>query len=230
MGSVKRMIRVPPQTVVVFADIGCPWAHAALFRLHRYRDKMGLSEAVRFDVRAFPLEIFNRRPTPKLVLDAETVSVGAMEPGAGWQMWQSPPHQYPVTTLLPMEAVEAVKEQSPEASEELDRALRVAFFGESRCISVRDVILDVADPCDHVDVDRLRVALDDGRARRAVIDQKEQAEEHAKGSPHLFLADGSDFHNPGVQFHWEGPPGHGFPVVDSDDASIYEDILRRAAD
>ena len=158
------MVRVPENTVVVFADIGCPWAHAALFRLHRYRDKVGLSQVVRFDVRAFPLELFNARPTPKLVLDAETVCVGTMEPGAGWQMWQAPPHQYPVTTLPPMEAVEAAKEQGLEASEELDRALRVAFFGESRCISMRNVILDVAESCDRIDVDRLRDALDDGRA------------------------------------------------------------------
>ena len=50
--------------------------------------------------------------------------------------------------------------------EELDRALRVAFFGQSRCISLRSVILEVAGECESVDVDRLQAALDDGRARR----------------------------------------------------------------
>lgn len=84
------MITVRPGTIVVFADIGCPWAHAAIYRLQLFREKAGLTEAIHFDIRAFPLELFNRQPTPKLILDAETSCVGAMEPGAGWQMWQRP--------------------------------------------------------------------------------------------------------------------------------------------
>jgi hypothetical protein len=32
-----------------------------------------------------------------------------------------------------------------------------------------------------------------------------------------------------VTFHWEGEHGIGFPVVDADDPSVYEALLRRAA-
>lgn len=224
------MVHVPDNTIIVFADLGCPWAHAAVFRLHRYREKAGLEDRVHFDVRAFPLEMFNEKPTPKLILDAEVAAVGAMEPDAGWQMWQEPSYEYPVTTLPPMEAVEAAKEQGLAASEQLDRALRVGFFGESRCISVRHEILEIAGSCDRVDLDQLTDAFDAGRARHALIDHKRQAEEYGvKGSPHLFLPDGTDIHNPGVRYHWEKSPGVGFPVVTDDDPSIYEDILARAA-
>jgi hypothetical protein len=76
----------------------------------------------------------------------------------------------------------------------------------------------------------LMTALDDGRARRAVIGQwrAADADDAIKGSPHVFLPDGSDSHNPGVTMHMQGEHGRGFPVIDSFDGSVYEDLLRRA--
>ena len=51
-----------------------------------------------------------------------------------------------------------------------------------------------------------------------------------KGSPHVFLADGSDVHNPGVTLHWEGKPGEGgYPIVDSDDASVIDGLVAKAS-
>lgn len=70
-----------------------------------------------------------------------------------------------MTSLLPNEAVHAAKAQGPVAAERLDMALRLAFWRDSRCISMRHEILDVADGCEGVDVDALREAIDDGRAR-----------------------------------------------------------------
>ena len=217
-------------SIVVFADLGCPWAHLAIHRLHETRAKLGLDDAVRFDVRAFPLELFNTKPTPKLTLDAEIPVAGALDPAAGWQLWQGPEHAYPVTMLPPMEAVEAAKEQGLRASEELDRALRDAFFGHSRTISMRHVIAEIAESCQHVHVGKLMDALDDGRARQRVMQQAGVSEDdRVKGSPHVFLPDGTDVHNPGISMHWEGEHGKGFPVVDRDEPTIYEDLLRRAA-
>jgi predicted DsbA family dithiol-disulfide isomerase len=133
-----------------------------------------------------------------------------------------------------MEAVQAAKEQSLAASEELDRALRVAFFAQGRCISLRHVILEVAGDCDGLDVAALADALDSGRARRAILDDWQAAgREGVRGSPHLFLADGTDAHNPGVTFHWEGEgEGEGeigLPVVDADEPGVYDELLRRAS-
>src|SRR5688572_18950011 len=153
---------VAPGTVVVWSDIGCPWATLAVHRLLTTRARLGLDGRVRLDHRAFPLELFNERPTPRKVLAAEVPVVGACAPDLGWQLWQAPENEWPVTTLPALEAVQAAKEQGLEASEQLDHALRRAFFVESRCISMRHVIVDAAAGCPAVDVDVLRKALDEG--------------------------------------------------------------------
>jgi predicted DsbA family dithiol-disulfide isomerase len=223
-------IEVDPGTIVVYADIGCPWAHVAVHRLHEARTQLSLDDSVRFDIRAFPLEFFNKQPTPKLTLDAEIAVAGTLAPDAGWQMWQAPAHEYPVTTMPALEAVEAAKEQSLRASEQLDRALRRAFFGESRTISMRHVIEEVASGCPEVDTGKLLDAWDRGRARGAVMQQAFTARsEEVAGSPHVFLSDGTNVHNPGVEFHWKGEHGKGFPIVDRDDPSIYAKLLERTS-
>ncbi len=223
------MPQVAPGTIVVFADIACPWSHLAAHRLFQARARLGLEDAVVFDLRAFPLELFNEQPTPKRILDAEIPVVGALDPSAGWNMWQRQTYDYPVTTLLALEAVQAAKDQGLKASEALDRALRVALFRDGRNISMFHEIVEVARGCDEVDPTLLVKALRDGTARELVFEHKEEAEEiDVEGSPHLFLPDGSDVHNPGISKRWEGAPGQGFPIVEQDRPHIYDDLLRRA--
>ena len=224
------MIQADEGTIIIFGDIACPWAHLAVWRLHAVRERLGLGDRVLFDHRAFPLELLNRRPTPKLALDAEVAVLGAHAPGAGWQMWQPAPYKYPVTSLPALEAVEAAKEQGLRASEQLDRALRLAFFAESKTISMRHVIEEVSSGCAEVDTDKLLDALDEGRARRAIMDQARiSGSDEVQGSPQLFLPDGSNMHNPGIEMHWEGEHGRGFPVVDADRPEVYEQLLLTAA-
>ena len=223
------MIDIPERTGVLFADIGCPWAHVAVQRWHVTRAQMGLADVVTLDVRAFPLEIFNQRPTPKRILEAEIPVAGSLAPEAGWSTWQRQTYDWAVTTLPALEAAYAAKAQSARVGELVDRALRKAFFGQSRNISMRHEILDVVGSCEGVDLNRLERDLDSGTHRRALFDDFQVARSSAvKGSPHFFLPDGSDWHNPGVDMHWEGDAGVGFPVVDWDDASIYEEMLIRA--
>jgi predicted DsbA family dithiol-disulfide isomerase len=224
------MLDVAAGTLVVYGDIACPWSHLCVHGLRRARLRLGLDDQVALDLRGFPLELFNGRPTPKRILDAEVPVVGALDPSAGWQVWQRPDYEYPVTTLPALEAVQAAKEQGLRASEELGRALRYAFFAESRTVSLVPVIVDVAKGCEGIDADALAAALDDGRARGLVIEQRDTAERiGVKGSPHVYLPDGSDVANPGIDKHWEGEEGEGFPVVDAYDASVYDDLIRRAA-
>lgn len=221
----------PPRGVVtVFSDIWCSFAHIAIHRLHATRARLGLEEQVSFDLRAFPS---NCSTTPRARGRART----ARSPGwpawsrpCGWQLWQAKDWLYPSTTLPALEAVLAAKEQSLNASEQLDLGLRRAFWAESRCISHRKVILDVAAATGVVDVDALTEALDDGRARRALADQAAQsATDRIDCSPHLFLPDGSDLANPGIDVDWDGAYGIGWPVINADDPKVYEDILLRAA-
>ena len=224
-------VRVAPGTLVVYADLGCPWAHVAVHRLHTARTRLGLDGQVHFDHRVFALELANNRPTPKLTLESEVPVTSGLESDAGWQLWQGAAHEYPVTTLLALEAVQAAKEQGLDASERLDRSLRRAFFGESRCISMLHVVLDVAREAE-LDVDALRSALEAGTSRSAVHEQHRAAEAGVvKGSPHVLAPGGMHAHNPGVVMHWDGGHGGtGFPVVDSDDPAAVEPLLRQAAE
>jgi predicted DsbA family dithiol-disulfide isomerase len=223
-------VDVDERTVVVWSDITCPWAHLAVHRLHAARAELGGEETIAIDHRAFPLELHNRVPTPWRIVQSEVGVVGALDPEAGWEIWQAEPWQWPVTSLPALEAVQAAKEQGLAASAALDRALRRAFFAESRCVAMRAVILGVAGEVDEVDTEKLAEALDDGRARREVMAQFEASRgDEIAGSPHLFLPDGTGIHNPGIEMHWNGAHGVGFPVVDHDDPAVYAAIVERAA-
>jgi len=219
-------------TIELWSDIACPWASLAVFRLRAARERLGLLDDVQVDLRAWPLELVNSRSTPKRTLDAETAVIGAHEPALGWSPWRGPSSRYPVSTLLPLEAVQACKADvmgGVPASEQLDLALRQAFYAESRCISLYDVVIDVAKRCDRVDVDALAVALEQGSARSQVFGQWGASDERGvEGSPHLFLPDGTGSANPGITYHWSGASHGGYPVIDSDDPGVYDQLLKQA--
>lgn len=224
------MISAAPGTIQVWSDIGCPWAHAAVWRLWDARRRLGLEERVRFDHRVFPLELFNSQPTPRNELEPEIPACSSLAPRAGWQPWSAPDWAWPVTMLPAMEAVQAAKDQGLPASEALDRGLRRAFWAESRCVSLRHVILEVASETDGLDLDRLASALDAGTARRALFEQWEVAKTDAvAGSPHLFLPDGTNAENPGVETSWAEEDGVWIPTIVRDDPSVYDEFVRRAA-
>lgn len=220
--------RTSVPTVTVWSDIGCPWATLALHTLHATAAERG--RRILVDHRAFPLELFNRRPTPKHILDAEIVTLAAHRPELGWRLWSGRESEYPVTTLPALEAVQAAK-SSPvgglAAADELDTALRRAFYADSRCVSVHSVILEIAEECGHVDAAALAEALAAGSGRAEVYRQWRTAQGPGiQGSPHLFAPGGHDLHNPGAVYAWTGHPDHGgFPRLDHYDPSWAADLL-----
>lgn len=223
-------VHVDPGTIVIFSDLICPFAHVLVHRLHVARQRLGLDELVRFDHRAFPIELLGRAPGTRIGSDSEVPVLGSLEPDAGWQLWQGPDYHYPNTVLLAFEAVQAAKHQSPAASEQLDRALRRAFWQRSRPIHLHLEILDIAALTDSVDVDRLDHDLQHGTARHAVFrDAAVAASPAVAVSPHVFLPDGSDHANPGIVVDWHGDWARGFPVIDHDDPTVVDDLLRVAS-
>ncbi|MFF0461204.1 DsbA family protein [Streptomyces mexicanus] len=215
--------------VVVYSDIGCPWASLALYRLRRAAAAEGVALAV--DHRAFPLELFNGRPTPKGILDPEVAALADLEPALGWRAWSAPESGYPVTMLPAMEAVQAAKTAAVgglAASDQLDAALRHAFYAESRCVSVHSEIVAIARTCPLVDADALDAALRAGSHRAALFAQWEAAKgPEVQGSPHFFFPDGTDAHNPGVAFTW--PAGTERPVVTANTPDYFTALVRRLA-
>jgi predicted DsbA family dithiol-disulfide isomerase len=221
---------VQPGMVVVFTDVVCGWSTVALHRFYQARERLGLTEVVRIDHQLFLLEDLNRSPIPGRSLDAQLPVVGALAPDFGWTPWQGDASTWPITSLLPNEAVHAAKRQSTRAAEDLDMALRHAFFTDSRPISLLHEIVDVADGCDAVDADALRRDLDEGSARGEMMRGYRAHAGDVQGSPHFFLADGFDVYNPGIELHWEGEPGASLPVVDRDDPAAIENLVERAAE
>ncbi|RBY81555.1 DsbA family protein [Blastococcus sp. TF02A-26] len=219
-------VEVAPGTVAVYTDVICAWSTVALHRFYTARSRLGLDDAVHVDHRLFLLEDVNSFAIPMRMLNAELPVVGQLEPELGITPWQGQPSDWPVTVLLTNEAVHAAKAQSPAAAEQLDMALRLAFFRDSRCISMLHEVVDVARGCDAVDADAIAAALDDGRARGPMMADYRTHAGEVQGSPHFFLADGSDVHNPGTEQHSSDAR---YPVVDADDPSAYEDLVRRAA-
>lgn len=222
-------VQVKPGTVVLFSDVVCGWATVALHRFYQARERAGLTDALHVDHQLYLLEDVNRFPIPKRFLDSEIPVVGTLAPDFGWTPWQGEASEWPITSLLANEAVHAAKRQSPRAAEQLDMAIRHAFFTDSRPISLLHEIVDIAGRCPAVDTDALRRGLDEGTARAEMMRTYRAHADDVQGSPHFFLADGSDVHNPGIELHWEGEPGSGFPVVDTDDPSAMDELVRRAA-
>jgi predicted DsbA family dithiol-disulfide isomerase len=221
-------IIVAPGTIVLFSDLLCPFAHVAIHRFADARRRAGLDGHLHLDHRTFPLELFNG-PHPRPGTDTEAVGLGQIEPDAGFRVWTAPDWTYPNTVLLANEAVHVAKAQGLDASERLDRALRRAFWVESRAIGHRAVILDLAREAGLDDAE-LAVGLDDGRARRIVMDDFAIAQTDAvNGSPHFFFADGTDVHNPGIGVRWEGPWASGYPIVERDDRSVWDELVLRSA-
>lgn len=220
--------RVEPGTIVIYSDVSCAFAHLCVHRLHDARDRLGA--AVRLVHRPFLLEEVNGFPIPKHFLDSEVPQIAPLDIDAGWRVWTELPETWPVSTALAMEAIRAAEEQGAEAHEQLDRAVRVAFFEEHRCISLRHVVLEVAESCAAVDVDQLADALDRGSARGPLIDDHRDGLRFVQGSPQLFFADGYTVHNPGIEVTWLGEQGHGYPEVDLTDPDAHADLIRRALD
>ncbi|KLI09181.1 dithiol-disulfide isomerase [Mycolicibacterium conceptionense] len=220
---------VQPGTVVVFTDVVCGWSTVALHRFYAAREKAGLTDAVRVDHQLFLLEDVNEFPIPKRYLDSEIPVVGALAPEFGWKPWQGDASTWPITSLLTNEAVHAAKRHSLPAAERLDMALRHAFFTDSRPVSLLHEIIGVAQRCSGVDAGALRRDLEQGTARAEMMRGYRDHRDEVQGSPHFFLPDGSDVHNPGIELHWVGEPGAGFPVVDADDPAAMDELVKRAA-
>lgn len=224
-----RSVTVAPNTIVMFSDLTCPFAHVALHRLFEARTRLGLDDTVRIDHHVFPIELLNNTPGTRHGSDSEIPVLGAIEPDAGWQTWQAPDYHYPNTVLLSFEAVQAVKSQSIALSERFDRALRHAFWAQSRPIHLHHELHAIAATIEGLDLEQLDHELRHGTHRHRIFDDLDIVRSGTVAmSPHLFLPDGTNVANPGITVHWQGPWAAGFPVIDHDDLTIHETLLANA--
>jgi predicted DsbA family dithiol-disulfide isomerase len=213
--------------IVVYSDVGCPWANVAVERLSRTLLDKGLDREIGIDHRAFPLELMNDRPIPSDVLNAEIPTLRELEPSAPWPDGPGP-WRFTTSTIVALEAVQAAKEQGVEASVRLDRAFRRAVFHDLAQLEAPEHVIEIAREVDGIDVDALEEALRAGRGRAEVHRHAAESKtDLVAGSPTLVLPDGSAHHNPGISMHWEDRPGERL-VIDSDDPDVYTGLVERS--
>lgn len=215
--------------LVFYSDVVCPWATVMVLRLREARARAGAEQLLPIHHRAYPLELEHGFAIPRRVVDAEIGLCASLAPDFGWSLWQGRAEEYPVTVLLALEAVRAAGAQSVQAGEQLDLALRHAFFARSRCIAMRHEILAVAGTCEAVDLERLGRDLDHGTWRAAVLG--DFADVKDKGVPcsgTIVLPDGTMACNPGTETEWIGRFPRGVPMLRADDPSAYDRIVAAA--
>lgn len=219
-------VHVTDFAIVVYSDVGCPWANVAVQRLSRTLLDMGLDREISIDHRAFSLELINDQPLPSDVLNAEIPTLRELEPAAPWPDGVGP-WRFTTSTLVALEAVQAAKEQGVEASVRLDKAFRRAMFADLAQLETSQQVIEIARNVDGIDVDALEDALRAGRGRSDVRRHTaESKSDLVTGSPTLILPDGSAHPNPGISMHWEDKPGERL-VVDSDDPDVYVRLVER---
>lgn len=210
------------RTVTVWSDIHCPWAFVAVHRLRAARSETGLD--VVFDQRPWPLELVNGRGTPKHIVPVETAVLANHEPEI-FNAYDNP--EWPSTFLPAFELVAAARRvHDVRAAEEVDYALRLAFFRDAIDVSIR---AGLERALEKVDVDRGAVLAewDAGAVRADVLADYERSRSlPIQGSPQVFWPDGSTTHNPGMTDHeWVG----GIPRIRSADAGEPARLLRALA-
>lgn len=175
--------------IVMYADVACPYAYVAAYRLRRLRDEYRGRLVI--EHRSLSLEYVNRQPTPKRVLDSECPLLMLAEPDLPWEPWHAPLSEWPVTVWPAFEAVKCAERQDMRLADDLDWAIRTAFFAESRCISMRYVLFELAERVG-LAMDRFTEDFDSGQAKAQVMRETRDGWERLKvaGSPTLVLPSG----------------------------------------
>jgi predicted DsbA family dithiol-disulfide isomerase len=186
-----------PVTIDLYSDVHCPYAYITAYRLRQVRAEY--SGRVTISYKSLALEYVNRRSTPKSILDNETPLLMLEEPEIPYQPWHAPLSEWPVTMWPAFEAIKCAERQSSDVAAELDWAIRTAFFAESQCISMRHVLLALAEKAG-LDMPRFEEDFDSGVAKRQVLHEAQAGWERLKveGSPTFVLASGAQVSYPAL--------------------------------
>ena len=176
-----------------WAEYYCPWCYVMAVRVHRVQPEY--TGRVLAYTRFFPLELVNGEAPPRDILEQEWWLAAIQEPAAPFVPYTAP--DWPTTTLPAFEAVWAGRQQGIDIAMNLDIAVRRAFFGESRNIGDRGVLLEIARGQD-LDFARFERDFASPVARAAVAEEGRVGREqyHVRGTPTMMLPDGSRLRAP----------------------------------
>jgi predicted DsbA family dithiol-disulfide isomerase len=214
-----------PVLLDVWSDLHCPWALVCVHRLRLARTEHGLDDVLVINPRAWPLEWVNERGTPRDIVPTETLVLAAEEPDL-FSAYENA--SWPSTFLPAFELVAAARRAGgPRAAEEVDYAVRLAFFRDSVDVSIEHGLrhaLAIASLHTTVDADEVLDVWHHQAVRADVLADYEASRTlPIQGSPQVFLPDGQTFHNPGLTEHdWE----RGIPRVRQSDPDRPAQIIR----
>lgn len=150
---------------------------------------------VKYRIRPFPLEVAGGEPAPRDILEQEWWLAAIQEPAARFAPYQG--DDWPTTTLPAFDAVWCAARQDEDLAHTYDLRIREAFFAESRNISRRDVLMELAEEAG-LDMGAFVRDFDSGAARTAVLDECRIGREqyHVRGTPTLMLPNGAKLRAP----------------------------------
>lgn len=186
-----------PIPIAMYADLACPYAYVSAYRLRKLRDEY--RGTIIIEHKSLALEYVNREPTPKTLLNSELPLLVQEEPDIPYRPWKRPEAEWPVTMWPAFEAVKCAERQSLALADDLDWAIRVAFFAESRCISLRHVLLELAQQVG-LDMERFADDFDRGVTKYQVLQEAQEGWEllRVAGSPTFVLPSGKQISNVGL--------------------------------
>ena len=224
--------------VAVYSDLACPYAYITAYRLRTLRDDYRGRLIIAH--KSLALEYVNRQPTPKRTLESECPFLMLAEPELPWEPWHAPLSEWPVTMWPAFEAVKCAERQDMTLADDLDWAIRSAFFSASHCVSMRHILLALAEQVG-LAMDRFARDFDSGQAKGLVIAEAREGWERLKvaGSPTLVLPSGrqvsasAELGLPEVEVDEQGygrvTGYHAAPCAGADCLDLYRGILDEAA-
>ncbi len=186
-----------PVRIALYSDLHCPYAYLTAFRLRKLRDEF--QDSIIIEHKSLSLEYVNKQPTPKPILDNELPVLVLEEPDIPYEPWHQPLSEWPVTMWPAFEAVKCAERQGMDLADELDWAIRRAFFADSRCISMRHVLFELAEQTG-LDMDRFSEDFDNGVTKRLVLEEARDGWERLRvgGSPTFVLPSGKQYSGLGL--------------------------------
>ena len=163
-----------PVCISLFHDVLCALCQVAWERVRRLEDEFG--DLVEVELRPFPVRTDEVAPSERDVRrQVRLVQKASHEPeGALLQSTLWCGRDLPLSSLPPLLAAEAAREQGRSAQRTLLSRLRDAAFQGGINVARRDVIFELAATC-ALDMDRFAEAFDSPGTLRAVQDSRRQA-------------------------------------------------------
>ena len=166
-------------SIQIYADVWCPFAHVGLRCVVERRAQMGRQD-VALDIRAWPLELVNGTPLDPATTASHVRDLRAQVAPDLFSHFDS--KHFPTTCLPALACIHTAYRMDLRTGEAVSLALRTALFEEGLDISRPNVLSEVAN------AHGVGPATEEDEGS-IVSDWQEGVQRGVKGSPHFFCGD-----------------------------------------